>query len=410
MKIGILTNTYPPNLNGVSIAVQNLENALRKKGVEVFIATPKVKGVEYPDNVLPLKSIRTKNKVSPDLAIPYDYIDDVVKFFKKNQVELVHTHDIFIGAAEGIVVSTKLSVPSVHTFHTFVESYPYLQVPARKEIIRQHIRLVCNNYSHITAPSQKVYKYLAQVGFETPVTQLLNVPNGDYLKPKSKDHSLAKQLGIKKDDFVFVTFCRVAEEKTVDIGLVVLHQLLKKYNNIKYLISGQGPEIEELQNLAKHLGVQDKVIFSGKYTPQDLSSIGSISDVFIFTSHTENLPTNIFEALSLGLPIISVDDESVDYLLNTGYNGYKGSVDEMTEYAEQIYLDKGLKKQISDNALLSVKELINKDIVTDYIALYQRLIKYYKQEPQTDSEIKNTFDQLFRIPKIVRRTLKKLLD
>jgi 1,2-diacylglycerol 3-alpha-glucosyltransferase len=408
MKIGILTNTYPPNLNGVSVAVRNLEVALKAKGVEVFIATPMVRGVQYPANVLPLKAIRTKNQVSPDLSIPYDYIDDVISFFRENQVELVHTHDIFIGAAEGIVVATKLGVPSIHTFHTFVESYPYLQVPARKEIIRTHIRLVCNNYNHITAPSMKVYRYLAQVGFETPVTQLLNVPSVDYLKVKPRNNTFAKKYGIQKDDFVFVTFCRVAAEKTVDIGLVVLHQLLKKYDNIKYLICGQGPEIDELQALAKHLGIQDKVIFTGKYQPQDLSDIGSVSDVFVFTSHTENLPTNLFEAMSLGLPVLSVDDESVDYLLVDGQNGYKSSVDEMTRQAEELYLNSDLKKQMSQSALASVQKILEQDIAQEYIDLYTRVIKYYHEVPITSRDLENVFNQVQSIPKMVRGALKKL--
>jgi 1,2-diacylglycerol 3-alpha-glucosyltransferase len=408
MRIGILTNTYPPNLNGVSIAVRNLEEALKAKGVEVFIATPVVKGVVYPPNVLPLKAIRTKNQVSPDLSIPYDYIDNVIEFFRENRVELVHTHDIFIGAAEGIVVATKLGVPSIHTFHTFVESYPYLQVPARKDIIRTHIRLVCNNYTHITAPSMKVYRYLAQVGFETPVTQLLNVPSIDYLKIKPRNNAFAKKWGIQKSDFVFVTFCRVAQEKTVDIGLVVLHQLLKKYDNIKYLICGQGPQIAELQALTKHLGVEHKVIFTGKYLPEDLSDIGSISDVFVFTSHTENLPTNLFEAMSLGLPVLSVDDESVDYLLVDGQNGYKSSVDEMTRQAEGLYLNNDLKRQMSKNALLSVQKILDQDIAQEYIYLYTRVIKYYHEEPPQKQDLENIFDQFQQIPKIVRGALKKL--
>lgn len=408
MKIGILTNTYPPNLNGVSIAVSNLEESLKSKGIEVFIATPCVKNVEYADNVLPIDAIPTKVKVSPDLYIPQKYIDDVVEFFREKQVDLIHTHDIFMGGAEGIVIAAKLGIPCIHTFHTFVESYPYLQVPARKKIIRAHIRLVCNNYNHITAPSMKVYKYLAQIGFETPVTQILNVPSESYLQIKPKNKELAAKYGIQENDFVFATFCRVAKEKSIDIGLIAIHKLLKKYSNIKYLICGQGPEIANLQLLANHLDISDKVIFTGKYQPAELSDLGSISDVFLFTSHTENLPTNLFEAMRLGLPVLSVDDESVDYLLQHGFNGYKGTVDELSSYAEALYTDKHLLNALSKNAYETGQNLLSKDIIQEYVDLYDRVIRHYHEEPVDIEEI-GLLLQTQKLSKFIQKGIKKVI-
>ena len=410
MKIGILTNTYTPNLNGVSVAIRNLEQALNEKGVEVFIATPVVAGYDYPPNVLPLKAVPTKTQVSPDLSIPYGYVDDVVRFFGDNEVDLVHTHDIFIGAAEGIVVASRLGIPSIHTFHTFVESYPYLQVPARREIIRTHIRLVCNNYSHITAPSAKVYRYLAQIGFSTPVTQLLNVPSESYLQIKPKNLDLAKKWGVRENDFVFVTFCRVASEKTVDIGIRVLEKLLKTNDNVKYLVCGQGPEIEALRELAEQMGIANKVIFTGRYTSQDLSDIGSISDVFVFTSHTENLPTNLFEAMSLGLPVLSVDDESVDYLLVEGENGFKGSESQMSEYAQRFYKEPDLVSQMSQNALKAVRTILDKDIAQEYVDLYTRVIKHYNEELNEPIEENELWKQLQSMPARISNKVKKMLN
>lgn len=377
MRIGILTNTYPPNLNGVSIAVQNLQEGLEAKGHQVFIATPQVQGIEYPKNIIPVRAIATKKKISPDLYIPVLYIQKVVDFFKKNGVQVIHTHDIFMGGAEGIVIANKLGVPCIHTFHTFNESYPYLQVPARQKIIRAHIRLVCGGYDHITAPSLKVYKYLAQIGFKTPVTQLLNVPSTKNLNKKKFDAKLAKKFGISDKDFVFTTFCRVATEKSVDIGIIVLHRLIKKYPNIKYMICGQGPEIENLKVLASNLGIGDKVIFTEKYLPTELSSLASLAKVFLFTSHTENLPTNLFEAMVLGLPVLSVNDESVDYLLEEGENGYKGSVDELSILAEELYLNPNKLAELSISAENKGKEFQKKDVISEYIQLYERVIKYH---------------------------------
>jgi len=405
MKIGILTNTYPPNLNGVSLAVKNLEAGLRAKGHEVFVATPKVIGVEYRPEVFAIDSIPTKEKVSPDLYIPILYIQKATEFFRQKEVELIHTHDIFIGGSEGIVIAANLGVPCIHTFHTFIESYPYWWVPYRRKIIRTHIKLVCNNYDHVIAPSVKVYRYLAQIGFKTPVTQMLNVIDNKHLVPIESNKVLAKKIGFKPTDFVFITFCRVAHEKSVDIGLVVLHQLIKKYKNIKYLICGQGPEIENLKTLAGYLGISDKVIFTRRYEQNELSGLASLAKVFLFTSHTENLPTNLLEAMKLSLPVISVDDEAVDYLLDPGINGFKGSVDEMSQYAEKLYLDKKLLQNMSENALERAKKIENEDVTQEHVELYQKVLKYYKNK-DIDPGVLET--QITKISSLVSKSIQKI--
>ena len=409
MNIGILTNTYPPNLNGVSISVKNLEQGLMEKGVNVFVATPQVENVVYPDHVLGLRALATNDDFSPDLYLPYRFIDDAVEFFRKNKVDLIHTHDIFVGGAEGIVIAEKLGIPCIHTFHTFVESYPYLNVPKRREIVRTHIRLVCNNYTHVTAPSLKVYKYLAKVGFKTPVTQLINVPTQKNLKVIPKDRLLAEKYDIKDEDFVFITFCRIAKEKSVEIGMEILRKILLRTENVKYLICGQGPEIDDLKKVASSLGIGDKVIFTGKYTPDDLSDLASLANVFVFTSHTENLPTNLFEAMCLGLPVLSVDDESVDYLLKHGVNGYKGSVEELGEKALELYESSELVEELSQNALDSANKLLSKDVAQDYIDLYTRVIKFYHENPREEFDEEGLLDIVSKFPRSIKNKIKEVL-
>ena len=97
-RVGIMTNTYPPMRNGVSIAVYGLEKALQKKGIEVFIACPAVDGVVYDKNILPLKGMELPRDISADLQLPAPYAKQVLNFFRTNKVDIVNTHDtIFDG-------------------------------------------------------------------------------------------------------------------------------------------------------------------------------------------------------------------------------------------------------------------------------------------------------------------------
>jgi 1,2-diacylglycerol 3-alpha-glucosyltransferase len=391
MTVGILTNTYSPDLNGVSIAVKNLKENLEIRGVKVVVATPKIEGRKYPEDIFAIRAIPTDDIVSPDLAIPYLYINQVAKFFESQGVDVVHTHDTMIGGAEGIAIAAKLNIPCVHTFHTFIEQYPYLNLPLRNKAIRKMILIFLNNYNHITAPSVKVYKYLSGLGIRTPMTHLVNVTGCNDLRRLPFDKDLGAILGILPTDFVFLTFCRVAKEKNVEIGIITMLPLMRKYPNIKYIIAGQGPEVENLQKLVNYLNISEQVIFVGRYQLEDLNLIGCLAKVFLFTSHTENLPTNLLEAMSLALPVVSVDDEAVKYLLKHGENGYMGSVDEMTDYCEKLYLDRELTERFAENSLVTALEFQNQDTTQKYIDLYEKVIRQYTKSIENPEKKVNAF-------------------
>ena len=75
MTIGIVANTYPPDLNGVSVTTANLVEKLREKGVKVVVAIPRVRGVIYPNYILPLKSLQLPKKMRADIQIPFLWKD-----------------------------------------------------------------------------------------------------------------------------------------------------------------------------------------------------------------------------------------------------------------------------------------------------------------------------------------------
>lgn len=343
MKVGILTNSYPPNLNGVSRSVINLEKSLKKLGVEVFIITPKVPGVVYETNVLALPSYSAPQKVSSDLQVPYNYVQKCVQFIKKHNIDILHSQDTLIGGVEAVIIAMKCQIPCTHTYHTMVEDYDYFRFPGYQKFIRTYSQTVCDGYDAVVAVSPKTYNYLQQIGVQTPIYQIPNVlllpeltkkspPN--KLQTEEKSHNLLetnfesekKMQKVEnkkinpylkgkfpnlptqaKNSFNFVTFGRIAKEKSLELGIKILKPLLQKYP-INYIIAGIGPEMESLQNFIISQKLENKVFLIGKYDNESLVDLCSFCDVFVNTSTSENLPTTDFEALSLGLPVVAIAD------------------------------------------------------------------------------------------------------
>jgi 1,2-diacylglycerol 3-alpha-glucosyltransferase len=387
VKIGILTNTYPPNLNGVSVSVESLEKNLKKLGHKVYLATPQIKGQKYKKNILPLRSTQIPKSISPDLKLPYFYINEVRKFFKEKEVEIIHTHDTILGGAEGALLAYQLDIPAVHTFHTMVEEYDYFKFPGYKKMIAGYIKEVCNQYDHIVAPSQKIYRYLLEKGVRVPISNLLNVPNILELESpvnKLKVDKIKKELKIDAETKVFITFCRIAKEKSVDLALNIFAQINKQKPNTRYIIAGLGPDLEPLKQQAIDLNIADKVYFHGKYKRTELSTLCSLATAFLFTSYTENLPTNIFEAMYFGVPILSVDDASVDYLLQDNLNGIKCSLEDLLKRSLSLIDDSKTLQKYSDEAKKSTIQINPEMIASEHSELYQKVIQNYQTKPVKD--------------------------
>jgi len=412
MRVGILTNTYPPDLNGVSVSVYSLKKNLEKLGHKVFIATPRIKNFKYPKNILPIRSASLPKQISPDLKLPYLYTYEVKEFFLKNKVQIIHTHDTLLGGPEGAMLGVELNIPTVHTFHTITENYKYFPIPGYKILIGSIIRDVCNQYDHVIAPSTKVYQYLLEKGVGTPISNILNVPNlEDITKKPIKIQATLKKLNLDKNDFVFVTFCRLAKEKGLYEGIKVLEPLFKKFPNIKYLIAGWGPEAEKLKQYIIKKKLQNNVILYGKYTRSELPTIAAISKSFLFTSTTENLPTNIWEAAFLGLPIVSIDDSSIDYLLQNNFNSLIGKLPQLTSLAAQFYEDPILLQKLSKNSRISAAALNPVNIAQYHIDLYTQIIKTHDsvKVEKTTVVIKKMWDNLLKHGLVrIRKTYKKI--
>lgn len=378
MKVGILTNTYPPMKNGVCMAICGLEQSLKSKGIEVFIATPKIEGVEYPDNVFAMRCAKVPDKISGDLKLPTGYFKDVKRYFKDKQIDILHTHDTIFGGIEGDYIAEDLGIPCVHTFHTMIEQYSQFRFPYYHSIIQRGIYEVCNGADHIIAPSTKSYEYLLGLGIRTPICHMYNVPYLATIQFNQPNKDFAGL--VQPDDFVFLSFCRLSPEKNVETGIEIMELILKSNSKIKLVIAGDGPQKSELEELCRYKKIDSQVIFVGKYDLENLQNlvINTRSKVFLFSSESENLPTNILEAMYLGLPILAIDDVSVDYLLDDGINGYKQDKNILGQYCQKIIDNPELLQRLSDNAKETADQFIAQDIGQKHINLYQTVLDNYQ--------------------------------
>jgi 1,2-diacylglycerol 3-alpha-glucosyltransferase len=334
--------------------------------------------VKYPENILPLRTLPLpsflQNKID-DVRAPLFFKNSIFDFFIKNNIEILHSHDTAWMGSSCVEIAKALKIPHVHTYHVYMEEYnKSIQPFGYRMYLRALTRKVCNNSDAVIALSSKVKKYLENIGVTSKIQVILNPPDIDHLRKDPGNGELMKKYSISKNDFVFITFGRVIRSKNLDLGIKSLSKLLKKHSNIKYIIAGEGDDLERMKKLVRHLKIEKQVIFTGRYQRDELINIAGLADAFLITSYSEVQGITILEAMACSLPVVCVDDEAFKDIVKDGYNGLICSKDGIMNAVERIFSDTSLREVLSKGAFETSEKIRGKNISLEYIKLYKEVL------------------------------------
>ncbi len=163
------------------------------------------------------------------------------------------------------------------------------------------------------------------------VTEMENIPfekvvliyNGldlERFAPRSGTSRLRPSLGIPSDAFVFGISSGLRPVKGVDVAIRGFSRIRERFPNARLVISGDGPERERLESLARQTGSESSVLFLG--TRPDMEDIYPIFDVFVLASHSEGFSNAALEAMGTGLPIIASRIGGNIEMIDEGLNGF----------------------------------------------------------------------------------------
>ncbi len=131
-------------------------------------------------------------------------------------------------------------------------------------------------------------------------------------------HQKRDKLGLPDNAFLIISAGELNKNKNTEVIVKALGEL--KGRNVHYLACGVGPEKDNLEGLAKELGVSEQFHLLGYRT--DVAELMSVADVFVMPSFREGVPRSILEAMDLGLPCIGSDTRGIRDLIDEGKGGY----------------------------------------------------------------------------------------
>jgi 1,2-diacylglycerol 3-alpha-glucosyltransferase len=380
MKILLTTDTYFPMINGVATSTSNLYKELKKNGHDVRILTlSHSKREKIEGDIYYLKSI--KARIYPDARIKLPFKNRLIREIIDWKPDIIHSQTEFSTMIAAKHIAGKLDIPQIHTYHTLYEDYlnyfPGAEAIKKPALIKV-TRLLLNTFDAVIAPTAKTEKVLLDYGVES---NIYIIPTGINLKKYQKSFSLDEkeklrsELGLKSDEKAIVYVGRIAEEKNISEIIELFSEIAKKVSNIKLLIVGNGPYLENLKLQVKDQKIDDKIIFTGMVKPEEVYKYYKTGDVFVTASTSETQGLTYIEALSCGCPIVCKYDKCVDGVIIQGVNGfsYKEPA-EFSQYIMDILSDEELRKRLSKEAENGAQKYSSEVFACNVFNVYKKVL------------------------------------
>lgn len=316
MIIGIFTDTFYPEVNGVATSCLNLYQELQRRGHTVHVYAPKCKGWEefQSDTVHYLESkqfilLKDRNVALPGMGTIRQALD--------MHFDVVHTNSEFIVGFLGTYIARHTGCVRIHTYHTVWEDYTYyithgIGDNTAKNFAKRYSEWWCDRFDRVIVPTAKTENLLRQYGVETPIDI---IPSGmDLRRFAPEKHSAEEraatraECGIPEGKRVLLNIGRLAKEKNLEKILRVFPDLHRRLPDVQLVIIGEGPLKQTLQEQAETLGVADSVSIVGAKPWEKIDRYYAIGDVFVSASHSETQGLTYIEAAASGLCVCAVDD------------------------------------------------------------------------------------------------------
>lgn len=387
MRIGMFTDTYFPQVSGVSTSIKILCDQLRKVGHEVIIFTTTDPEARPENGVVRLPSIPFAS--FEDRRIAFGGLDRCVKISREYDLDIIHTHTEFSLGLAGKYVASRLKIPTIHTYHTMYENYTHYIWDGRL-IKRQHVRwfskVFCGQADGVITPSELTYATLKDYGVEAPMRI---IPTGVLLPEFNEDYRpmMRKKLNIPQEAPVLLSLSRLSKEKSLDEVIMAFPAVQEAYPSAHLVIVGDGPYRETLETIAKGFELEN-VHFIGEISHNEVNQYYQMADLYINASESESQGLTYLESIANRLPIVAKENDYLNLIIQSGEFGQLYAPNGSLSEAIVKYLNKKYAGEIESINPKSLESISAERFAENVYAFYDDIIQ------NTDQSRSNFFDRM----------------
>jgi len=320
LKIALVSETFPPEVNGVSMTLGRLSDGLRRRGHSVSIVRPRQK-MERADHLPP------GSLLAPGLPIPR-YAElrfglpvqrRLIALWRAQRPDVVHIATEGPLGFSALAAARRLGIPAVSSFHTNFHSYSrHYGFGWLKRGIIAYLRWFHNRTAMTLAPTAHLATELRTQGFHD-VEILARGVDSALFSPARRSALLRLHWDARPDAPVCLVVSRLAPEKNLELAFQAFAAIRADWPQARMVCVGAGPAALTLAR--RH----PEALFCGVRTGIDLAAHYASADLFLFPSLTETYGNVVGEALASGLPVVAFDHAAASELIENGRNGWRAA-------------------------------------------------------------------------------------
>ena len=318
LRIAVVTETYPPEVNGVALTLQRVVEGLHALQHDIQLIRPRqteadlARRADRLDEVL-MRGVPIPRYPAMKMGMPANKA--LGQLWSRQRPDIVYI------ATEGplgwsaLQIAHKLKLPVCSDFRTNFHAYSrHYGIGWLYRPVMSYLRKFHNRTAYTMVPSETLRQQLRGHGFERLVLVTRGVDTEQF-NPARRSEALRAQWGAAPDTPVALFVGRLAAEKNLDALGHAFVAMREQNPAARLVVVGEGPAGQQLA-----AAVPDAV-FAGTRRGEELGAYYASSDLFVFPSMTETFGNVTLEAMASGLAVLAYDHASAGQMIRSGSNG-----------------------------------------------------------------------------------------
>jgi glycosyltransferase involved in cell wall biosynthesis len=318
LRVALVTETYPPEVNGVAMTLGRLATGLVERGHCLRVVRPRQKqetsGLQ-PDGNLLTPGLPIPRY--PELRFGLPAAGQLWHVWREQRPDIVHIATEGPLGFSALSAARRLGIPVISSFHTNFHNYSrHYGIGWLRDSIAGYLRWFHNRTAGTLVPTATLAAELGMQGFRS-VQVLSRGVDTRLFAPQRRSQLLRMQWEAQPDDPVCLVVSRLAPEKNLGLAFKAFDAIRAERPNARMVCVGDGPQAATLAR--RH----PEALFCGMRTGEDLAAHYASADLFLFPSLTETFGNVVSEALASGLPVVAFDHAAAGQLITDDRNGWR---------------------------------------------------------------------------------------